>query len=141
MSITQKIQESVKAATEVRCYYQSAEALNRIADYAEMPCAAFTLLEQQQLTTDNGNYRERVQIAMFFVDVTEFDFEAAQNELIIQGCKRLALQWLKALQQSKTLRLIANNGTQRVYDEADAILTGFAVNVTLEEIEGECVNG
>lgn len=136
MTIVEKIQQSITAATGLRCYYQSAEQLNTIADNINYPCAYFFLLQQQQLNVTSARPRERVQIAVFFVNMTEFDFNSIENERIIDGCKERALQWVRGLSRDKYLRLISNNGTQRVYDEFDVILTGFAVNVTVEELVG-----
>jgi hypothetical protein len=50
--------------------------------------------------------------------------------------KAKAFRWLHALRTSDDLRLIATNSTQRLYDTTTDVLTGYAVNVTLEEIEG-----
>lgn len=141
MSIVEKIRASVTAATGLQCHYQSAEQLNRIADNASMPCAMFILLDQTQLVSDNGNMRERAQIAMFFADMTDFDFAAAENEAIIQEQKGNAVRWLGALRRSKELRVVQENGAQRFYDDYDALLTGYALNITIEEVRGECING
>lgn len=136
MTITERIQNSVKAATGLVCYYQSAEELNRLLDYAEFPCAYLFLLSSQQVTTTSGVVRERLTIGVFFVEPTEFDFHSAENEVIIDRCKRRAFKWLRSLMRDSEFRLVATNNTERVYDEFDAILTGFALNVTIEELKG-----
>lgn len=136
MTIIEKIQSSVKAGAGVPCYYQSAEQLNRIADNMDYPCAYFFLLQQNTLNIDGGNFRERLQIAVFFVEPTEWDFDAIENEEIIDRCKIRAYKWLRSLLTSADFQIVSQNGTQRVYDEFDAILTGYAINVTIEELKG-----
>lgn len=136
MTIIEKIQNSVKAATGLVCYYQSVEQLDRIADNAEYPCAYLFLLQQQGLNIDGGNIRERLNISVFFVNPTEFDFNAVENERIIERCRRSAFKWLRYLMRNSDFRLISENGSERVYDEFDVILTGYAVNVTIEELKG-----
>ncbi len=136
MTIIDKIKQSVTDATGVPCYYQSEEELNRILDNAQLPCALFVLLRGGQLTTTNGHLRERVQVAMFFADKTDFDFTAHENEEIINKQKQRAYKWLLSLNTSKLLRVIGIIGTERAYTDYDVILTGYAVNVTLEELRG-----
>lgn len=136
MTIPDKIKQSVKAATGLKCYYQSEEELNRIFDNADFPCAFFVLLRGQQLNTDNGNYRERLQVAMFFADTTDFDATAEANERIIDKQKRHAYKWLYSLQTDKTFRLVSVNSSERVYSEYDVMVTGYAINVTIEELQG-----
>lgn len=137
MTIVERLQASVHDATGLVLHYQSAEQLNRIADVTDYPCAFLFLLGNQQLNTDGANIRERLQIAVFFCDLSEFDFAAAENEAIIEGCKSNALKWLRALYSSREFRLVSVNGTERAYDMFDAQLTGFAINVTVEELIGD----
>ena len=138
MTIVDKIKESISVATDLPVYYQSEEQLNRIADNADYPCAYFFLLQTQGITTDSMTLRERVNIAVFFVNLTEFDFNADENEAIIDECKQKAMRWLAMLPRDAYFRLTAVGQSERLYDTFDAQLTGYAVNVTLEELEGFC---
>lgn len=138
MSIINKIIKSVGRATKQVCLYQSPEQLNRIADNADFPCAMFFLLSNGQLSEGLNNIRERVTVAMFFVDKTEFDFAALENERIIERCKGRAARWIRSLVGSHDLRLVNIEGTERVYDYFDVQLTGWAVRLTLEELHGVC---
>lgn len=138
MTLIEKIKHSVEKATKLTCVYQSAEDVNRIVDNIEMPCAVFFLLTSGQVADDLRNIRERVTVAMFFVDLTEFDFQAIENEHIIDRCKKSAGKWLASLVSSHDLRLVSVEGTERVYDRFDAQLTGYAVRVTVEELQGVC---
>lgn len=138
MSIVEKIKNSITAATGLKCYYQSEGDLNRIFDNAEFPSAFFVLLQSGQANTANGNYRERVQIAVFFCDLSGFDDTAMKYEHIIEKCKERAFLWLSRLNKSE-LKLVSINGTNRAYHEYDVMLAGFAVNVTVEELVGVTV--
>lgn len=138
MTITEKIKKSVTTATGLPVFYQSAEQLNRICDYTEYPCAYFFLLQTQGISTENMTPREQVRVGVFFVNTTEFDFEAEQNEAIIQGCKENAFKWIATLPRDKYFRLVSIGQSERVYDQFDAQLTGYCVNVVLEEIDGYC---
>ena len=68
--------------------------------------------------------------------VAEYDFDGEENEERIDICKRYALRWLQSLVGSDAIRLVSVNSTERVYNTTTDILTAYAVNVTIESIEG-----
>ncbi|MBQ5901470.1 MAG: hypothetical protein IIW86_06385, partial [Clostridia bacterium] len=75
-------------------------------------------------------------------DKSELDFDGVQNERTrLDGLKKQAFMWLQALMRSETLQVVRIGNTARYYASDDAIVTAFAVNVELEEIEGVCGNG
>lgn len=137
MTIVDKIRDSLQQFTGTPCYYQSEEQLNTILDYGQLPCTFFDLLRTQQVTTDIGNLRERVQVAIFFADVaTGFDFNATDNERVIDAQKTIAFKWVLSMATNNNLRLLSVDGSERAYAEYDVLLTGFAIRVTLEELYG-----
>lgn len=116
---------------------------NIILDQLQPPFAACVPIESGVVNDERGQFHERLTLSVVFGDtmcqsVPEYD--ARENERIIDECKRRAFKWLALLTPTKELRLISVNGSLRVYMEEDAYITGFAVNVTLEEIEsvGKC---
>ena len=137
-TIVNKIKESVQSGTGLTCLYGSLDDINvQIGGQADFPVAFFVLLNNGQLDDRGSNYRERVDVAMFFVKPTEFDFESVENEALIADCKRYAFQWLNSLFLSGDLKYITTLNTSRVYNQMDDILTGFALRVRLEELVGE----
>lgn len=137
MTLIDKIKKSVEDATGMPFLYHAAGELNElIARAAELPCAFAFLLDSGTVEDTNGIYHERVTFAVVFADKTQFDFNALENEEIIDRMKAKAFRWLHALRTSDDLRLITTNSTQRLYDTTTDVLTGYAVNVTLEEIDG-----
>ena len=141
MSIVNKIKTSVQTITGLPCYYDDSGRLNMKLDYLEYPLAFFTLINNGNLNTTNAHYRERVDIAMFFIKPTTFDFESLENELIIEECKGYALKWLQGLRLQRDLIPLYVLNTTRVYNYADTILTGYAINIRLEETIGEACFG
>ena len=138
MTIVEKIRASIQrvhgAGFEV--YYHDDPTMNIIADTMTLPAAIVQLITQGELDQRSGQWREVVSAAVFFVDRSEFDFDADENEKIIDQCKRRALRWLAGLQLDEDLTLVRWERTSRVYERFDAILTGFAVMVDLMETEG-----
>lgn len=138
MSIISKIKSSVESATGYTLHYYDEGTINEILDSNPLPCAFWYLLKDAEIITDASQNKERANIAIFFVNKTEFDFNSTDNETIIEAVKTKANIWLRSLMQDGALKI--SEGTQikttRVYNEFDAILTGVAFNLTIEEAYG-----
>lgn len=141
MTIIEKIKQSVEGATGVPFLYHAAGELNElIARCESLPVAYSFLIENGAIDDVNGRYHERVTIAVIFCDKTEFDFNAIENEQIIDRMKVKAFKWLQSLRMNNALRVVSVNNTQRLYDNTTDVLTGYAVNITIEDVAGvgEC---
>lgn len=137
MTIIEKIKRSVEGATGLPFLYHAAGEINElIARAGELPVAFAFLLDNGTIEDVNGMYHERVTFAVMFADKTQFDFNALENEEIIDRMKIKAYKWLQSLRLSNDLNIVAINQTQRLYDATTDILTGYAVNITLEDIDG-----
>lgn len=137
MTIIEKIKQSVEGATGMPFLYHAAGELNElIARCGELPVAYSFLIDSGTIDDVNGRYHERITIAVMFCDKTEFDFNALENEQIIDRMKVKAYRWLTALRTSSDLQIISINNAQRLYDNTTEILTGYAVNITLEDVNG-----
>ena len=140
MTIVDKIIQSITDATGLKVYYHDEPTLNVMTSTMTMPCALFQLLNGGRTVMEGGQLKERVTAAVFFVNLSQYDFDAVKNEQIIDVCKGYAFAWLATLPSSPLLVLEAVNGTERVYDRYDDILTGFGVSVDLMETVGYCHN-
>lgn len=137
MTIIEKIRASIQSVhgESFAVYYHDEPTINLIADTMTLPCAVVQLITQGELNEQSGQWREVVSAIVFFVDKSEFDFDADANERIIDQCKRRALRWLASLPMDANLDLVRWERTSRVYERFDAILTGFAVMVMLRDNE------
>lgn len=119
--------------------YADIDMQNVAIDNIEPPFAAAAPLSSSIVASSHGNYREEATFEVFFGDVmrTPFaDYNARENERIIDECKQRAFQWLAFLQQRQNeLQLVNVNSMQRVVLQFDAICTGVIVSVTLLENE------
>ena len=145
MTIIEKIRASIQSVhgSDFQVYYHDDPTMNLIADNMDLPAAIVQLITQGMIDQQSGQWREVVSAVVFFVDKSDFDFDADENEQIIDRCKRRCLRWLAALPLDPDLDLVRWERTSRVYERFDAILTGFAVMVDLREREGvtDCDNG
>lgn len=138
MTIIEKIRNSIQAVhgDDFGVYYHDEVTLDVMAEKMTFPCAIVQLLTHGNVVLVNGQVREVVSAAIFFVDKSEFDFDADDNEEIIDECKRRAFAWLLALPMDEWLSLENVERTQRAYERFDAILTGFGMLCRLVELEG-----
>lgn len=136
MSIINAVKEAVYNSTELNLLYYTSGDLNAMVDYEAMPCAFAYLIESGTVADVNGNFHERVRLGIFFVDLGDEDMSSFSNEEIIQQCKERAYRFLHSLRLNDKIRLVGDIQSQRVYEQFDAHLTGFAVNVTIEELYG-----
>ena len=141
MTIIDKIKQSIEGATGMPFLYHAAGEINELlARCKSLPVAYSFLIDSGTIDDVNGRYHERVTLAVMFCDKTEFDFNALENEEIIDRMKEKAYKWMSSLRMSNTLHVVSVNNTQRLYDNTTDILTGFAVNITIEDVAGvgEC---
>lgn len=138
MTIVEKIIASIQAelGADFPVYYHDEPTLNLMTSQMQFPCALFQLLTTGNAVNEAGQIKERVSAAVFFVEPLRFDFNAIDNERIIDRCKGKSFAWVNALNADPWLSLTALNRTTRVYDQYDDILTGFGVFVDLTELNG-----
>ena len=140
MSLINKIKNSIEENTKLTCLYDDLGNINRRLDYQSYPLCFFTLINRGGLISVNGVYRELANVVIFFVNTSTFDFESLENEQIIESCKSIALKWLDSLPRNGVLKATVLD-TSRVYNYSDSILTGYCLNLRIEELEGEgCLN-
>ena len=119
--------------------YADADVQNILLDNIKPPFAACVPLASGMVTDDHGNYHEQATFAVLFGDLMRDptpDYNARENERIIDECKQRAFRWLHDLVPSNELELVSVNGAERAYLERDSIITGFVVNVTIKELQG-----
>ena len=112
---------------------------NVIFDNIQPPFAACVPITSGTVSDMRNTYHERITIAVWFGDrmCGVFpDYDAKENERIIDECKQRAYKWLASLNNNSELELVSVNGSDRFYLEGDACMTGYVVNVTLEELQG-----
>lgn len=138
MTIVDKITNSIKAVhgDDFPVYYHDEPTLNLMTSRMQFPCALLQLLTTGRAIQEGGMVKERVSAAVFFVEPSKFDFNAVDNEAIIDRCKQRAFAWLASLASSSDVELLDVTRTSRVYDRYDDILTGFGVLAELQELQG-----
>lgn len=119
-------------------YYHDDPTLNLMTSDMDFPCALVQLLTQGRIVQEGGQAKEVVSAAIFFVEPSQFDFDAVENEAIIDRCKDKAMTWLLSLPASEYIQLAELTRTTRVYDRYDDILTGYGLLADIQELNGIC---
>lgn len=126
----------------LRFVYADEGLQNVELEQGAMPFAAVVPITSSAIVGDDGNYHERLTVAVFFGDLmieTSGDYNGIENERIIDVCKKRAFLWLTSLHtpmNREELQLVAVTSAERGYLRYDGNYTGFAVVVTVEEISG-----
>lgn len=137
MTIVEKIKNSIESAMGMgwKTYYHDDATLNVMTSKMEFPCAVLRLLTTGRMDLSG---RERVTAAVFFIEPSQFDLDADNNEQIIQRCKERARVWLAGINADRYIRLLELSRTQRIYDTYDDIVTGFGLMLEIEELAVPC---
>ena len=138
MSIVLKIKEKFEKITGIPLIYQSEEMVNFLVGGNSMPVGIWYLLQDGQVVSDSasGTIRERIQARIYVGDLTELDFEAIENEKIIDKCKKILFNFIAQLKSDNDLEVENINLSRRFYLHTDEILTGYMVDVTISELSG-----
>lgn len=137
MSIVDKIKSNIAALSGLPCYYGSMEELNVIMCNATFPCFYFAQLTDMEIEENNGNYTERVRVALVACDKTGFDPDSTENEQIIDECKGRIFDVIRVIGAEGDVEMRSFNSARRVYQEFDVIVTGYAVNIDFAELYGD----
>lgn len=139
MTIVAKIKKTIEEATGLPFLYHAAGDLELLlAQVPSLPVAYTFLLDTSAVADVNGIFHERATLAVVFASETAFDFNSLENEQLIDEMKRTAYKWITSIRRRyyDVLDVVAVNSAQRLYDTTAAVLTGYAVNITLQEVEG-----
>lgn len=81
--------------------------------------------------------KDKPETFIAFLSNTEFDFDGVKNDSIIEAMKRLAIGFVRALNQSGYFQQIEGDLPYQVlYDHLDQNVTGIVITPILEEVEG-----
>ena len=106
-------------------------------DKIEKPTVIYVLPPSGTLTFKWNEVKDAPNTQIAFVCVTDFDFEGSKNDGIIEAMKRLAVRFVKALNESGLFEPIEGDVLYQVlYDHLDQNVTGIVLTLTLEETKG-----
>lgn len=106
-------------------------------DRIEKPTVVYVLPANGNLNVAWNQIKDKPESFIAFVASTEFDFEGEANDNVIEAMKRLAMRFMRTLNESGYFEPIENDVPYSVlYDHLDQNVTGVVIRPILEEIEG-----
>ena len=101
------------------------------------PTIVYVLPPDGKLDFTYARVKDKPETQIAFIAPTDFDFDGHENDNIIEQMKRLAILFVKTLNESGLFELIEGNvHYQVVYDYLDQNMTGIVITLKLEEVEG-----
>lgn len=106
-------------------------------DRIEKPTVVYVLPANGNLNVAWNQIKDKPESFIAFVSSTEFDFDGEANDNIIEAMKRLAMGFIRTLNESGYFEPIERDVPYSVlYDHLDQNVTGVVIRPILEEIEG-----
>lgn len=111
-------------------------------DKVDKPSVIYILPPSGDLNFHWAQVKDRPDAQIAFVAPTDFDFEGAANDDIIEQMKRLCIRFVKELNESGLFEKIEGVLKYRVlYDYLDRNVTGIVIEPKLKEEEGILICG
>ncbi len=110
---------------------------NVTLDKVKIPTIIYVLPPSGTLNFSWRQVLDRPNAQIAFVAPTDFDFDGAENDGIIEAMKRLCIRFIKAVNESAYFEEIDGYVPYQVlYDYLDQNVTGIVINPALKELEG-----
>ena len=124
-------------------YYFGDWARTNIAlDSNILPAIVYVMPASGEIDLSAGNIRDKENALIAFLDKTTFDFEASENNIIVENMKALAMRFFVACNNSGLFDPIGGKLPYRVvYDMLDVNVTGITFEVPIKEVTGKCIKG
>lgn len=137
-TLIEKVKDSVEAIG-IQFEYGNLSRVNDVMDnhnFDNGKLGYCLLIGSGNCKQQNGMFYDGASIFLYIVDKTQFDVNSIENERIIQGCMQKVFQWLNYCKRGADFTIESVDTTQRVYQKFDAIVTGYAVGVTITDNKG-----
>lgn len=123
-------------------YFGDWNRINEAGDTGRclFPLVAYLLPPSGTINFDGPGVRETENGVLAFINLTEFDFQADENNEIVQAMKEVMVSFIKAVNTSGQFKPIGGNVRYEVlYDKLDFAVTGVTTSISLQEAVGKCV--
>lgn len=120
--------------------YNSPARVNVENDYTKTPTAVMYCLTDWEVTFTT--VRERASVAVGFLTLQpNIDFDGLENDTRVEQTKDIALDFVRRVHEGGVLRIEDDTIRIRsIYDMDDRNLTGVFLEITLLEVQGQCLD-
>lgn len=133
-----KVRAIVEAmGSDVSYQFMNWAQANVELDRIEKPTVVYVLPVSGKLNVAWNQIKDRPESFIAFVSSTEYDFDGEENDNIIEAMKRLAMRFIRTLNESGLFEQIENDVPYSVlYDHLDQNVTGVVITPILKELVG-----
>lgn len=138
------IQEHIKSIAQqmgIAYIYHNWTSVNQAVSTSKLP-VMINVLPVSGSFSVGYELIERTNCMVAFLDKTDYDFDAEENDQIVERMKNLAKQFLVRLNKVADIENLNLDEVpyQVVYDKLDANLTGIILDLRISKSEGMCQN-
>lgn len=136
------VESKVKSIVEnglgdVKYLFMNWSQANVELDKIEGPSIIYILPASGSIDFKNNRAKDYPECQIAFVCSTEFDFEGAENDCIIEEMKNLLVKFVIKANESELFETIEGNVSYKVlYDYTDDNVTGIVADIPLKEVDG-----
>ena len=144
MSVESKIKSVADTfqSEGVSYYFGDWARTNMALDNKILPAIVYVMPASGEIDLSAGNVRDKENALIAFLDKTTFDFEATENNVIVESMKSLAMRFFIACNSSGLFEPIGGKLPYRVvYDMLDVNVTGITFELPIKEVTGKCIKG
>lgn len=143
ITVESKVRKVVETMNEDAEYlFMNWSQANVAMDAITKPTIVYVLPPSGKLDFGYARVKDYPETQIAFLSPTDFDFDGTENDNIIEQMKRLAIKFVKVLNESELFELIEGEQPyQVVYDFLDQNVTGVVLNLTLKEVKGVIICG
>lgn len=136
-SVERKINKVVQIMGSLRYIYDNWATANFRIDNKMLPAVINVLPVSGTLNVTDRKLRDFPNCLLAFVDKTEFDFDGKENDMVLERCKNMAMEFILTCNQSGLFEPISGDVRYSVlYDKLDVNVTGIVLELQLREKQG-----
>ena len=136
-SVERKINKVVQIMGGLRYIFDNWHTANFRLDSKGLPAVINILPVSGVLNVTNRKLRDFPNCMLAFVDKTDFDFDGKENDVVLERCKNLAMEFVLTANESGLFEPITGDVRYSVlYDKFDVNVTGVVLELQLREKNG-----
>lgn len=136
MKIIDEVKRIVEEVMLLPFVYASFYDINTNFDGVAMPAVGFERLRNGEILNEIGQLKDDVPVLLFFVNLTENNYDSLENQAIIDVQKETMLQFIREVNKSNVIFINSSIRYDDLYNEFDVNTTGVSLRINLKERAG-----
>lgn len=140
-SILQEMTEDTDCLLASWQYNNMAKGNVRLDNKLPNPTALLVQIADWDLNLNMNTKKEAAEVSVFFLDKeTKLDNEALYQDITIDNCSDIAIDFIKRVMADKSLKIMEDTiKVKSVFYQSDSNRTGVCIQFRIEQRQGECI--